>query len=754
MLKQTVRVLLIAAATLIVGLQLYAQETDLVTRWAESVTPENVHPEYPRPQMVRSDWINLNGLWQYAITDMDASQPDNYDGDILVPFPIESHLSGVQQRVGDQALWYHHTIDLPADWADQRVLLHFGAVDWETQVWVNGTAVGDHRGGYDAFSFDITNALTESGAQEILLRVTDPTDAGAQPRGKQIRNPESIWYTPTTGIWQTVWLEPVAEAYIGELNLVPDIDNSTLTITADIIGDGDYTIMAEAFDQGSRVATASGSAHDSVVLTLDAPKLWSPDTPFLYDLNVQLMQNDTAVDTVGSYFGMRKIALGRDSSGVLRLFLNNEPLFQFGLLDQGFWPDGLYTAPTDEALRYDIEATKQLGFNTIRKHVKVEPQRWYYWADQLGVLVWQDMPSGFLTGEASESTHTAASTAQFEAELQRMVDALDNHPSIVMWVPFNEGWGQYDTERVTAWVQELDPTRLVNNASGWTDAGVGDVLDIHSYPGPGAPQPDPNRASVLGEFGGLGLPLADHTWQDEANWGYQQFSDAGTMLDAYAELIADLRGLIEQQGLAAAIYTQTTDVEIEVNGMMTYDREIIKMGADAVRDINQIAYAPLPVINRLVPSSEFEGVQWRYTTDAPDETWMSSTFDDSGWAEGPGGFGAAQSPVDMVRTDWTEPQIWLRHEFTLDNLDFDQLYLRVHHVEDVAIFLNGEQISALPLSTPGYVNVALPDRILDLLQTGENVLAVHARQPFFAPPPQGPVTQYIDVGFYAVNAPE
>ncbi|MBZ0291104.1 MAG: glycoside hydrolase family 2, partial [Anaerolineae bacterium] len=535
MIKQTVRVLLTVVIVMLMGCQLSAQNTELPTRWTAEVTADNVLPEYPRPQMVRDDWLNLNGLWQYALTGAsNVDAPTAYDGEILVPFPIESLLSGVQKRVGDQALWYHRTFSIPEDWSNQRVLLNFGAVDWEATVWVNGTELGTHRGGYDAFSFDVTEALTDSGEQEIMLRVVDPTDAGTQPRGKQVRNPESIWYTPTTGIWQTVWLEPVPETAIHNLKLTPDLGQGMIEIAIETDGDiSGYSARVTVLDDGAEIVTeVSDEPVDGqfiLEVPIENPKLWSPDAPFLYDVQIDLLGGDeTVVDTVSSYFGMRKIALARDSNGDLRLFLNNEPLFQLGLLDQGFWPDGLYTAPTDEAVRSDIEVTRQLGFNTIRKHVKVEPARWYYWADKLGVLVWQDMPSGdaSVRSEEGEITRSADSASQFEAELQRMVEGHYNHPSIVMWVPFNEGWGQYDTVRLTNWLKELDPTRLVNNASGWNDKGAGDVLDMHAYPGPDAPAADPNRASVLGEFGGLGLPLGGHTWQAEANWGYREFGDA------------------------------------------------------------------------------------------------------------------------------------------------------------------------------------------------------------------------------------
>jgi beta-galactosidase/beta-glucuronidase len=577
-----------------------SQQEQLLTRWAADVSPENVLPEYPRPQLVREQWLNLNGLWDYAITNLNAEQPTEFDSEILVPFPIESLLSGVQERVMVRPVWYHRTFTTPEDWADQRVLLHFGAVDWEAKVWVNGQEIGTHRGGYDPFSWDITDALNETQAeQELVVRVLDPTE-GTQPRGKQVFYPDAIWYTPTTGIWQTVWLEPVPQAHIEGLKLGSDIDEGIITVQASVSDtSADYSVSVDVLDGDAVVASATGNAADQIEIPIENAKLWSPDSPFLYDLRVTLSENDNALDSVTSYIGMRKIAMQPDDEGVLRLYLNNEPLFQYGLLDQGFWPDGLYTAPTDEALRYDIEVTRDLGFNLIRKHVKVEPDRWYYWADKLGMLVWQDMPSGddFAEFGFGEIERSEKSVQQFELELQRMIDTHANHPSIVMWVLFNEGWGQYDTERLSDWLKAYDPTRLVNSASGWNDMLVGDVRDIHSYPGPEAPRRDSDRVSVLGEFGGLGLPVAGHTWLAQNSWGYQEYGDAETLLQGYTGLIERLRDLQETRGLAAAIYTQTTDVETEVNGIMTYDRELIKMGVDEIRAVNAMLFEPVSADN-------------------------------------------------------------------------------------------------------------------------------------------------------------
>lgn len=565
----------------------------LPTKWTASVTADAAWKEYPRPQMVRAEWLNLNGMWDYAVRPRNEDRPQSFDGRILVPFPIESALSGVKKFVEpDHRLWYRRAFETPAAWKGRRVLLHFGAVDWESTVWVNGRKVAFHEGGYDPFTADITSALAGSGTQELVVAAWDPSDAGFQPRGKQVLRPEGIWYTPTTGIWQTVWLEPVNAASIAELKLTPDVDAGNLRVIVACEGaSAGAKVTVKVLESGKTVSEGTGVPGTAFSVPVKNPKLWSPDTPFLYDIEATLSDGGKTADRVTGYFGMRKIALGKDAEGHLRLFLNNAPLFQFGPLDQGFWPDGIYTAPNDEALRYDIEMTKRLGFNMARKHVKIEPDRWYYWCDKLGLLVWQDMPSGdkYIPPRAKDIERTAQSSRQFEAELKRLIDSRYNHPCIVMWVPFNEGWGQYQTERIADWIKKYDPSRLVNNTSGWEDRGVGDVYDMHQYPGPDMYPLSDTRASVLGEFGGLGLPLKGHTWQDEKNWGYRSFENADKLTAAYLDLIEKLVPL-KNRGLAAAVYTQTTDVEIEVNGLMTYDRAVIKMDADRIAAANRRLY--------------------------------------------------------------------------------------------------------------------------------------------------------------------
>ena len=688
----------------------------LPTRWAADVTPQRVHAEYPRPQLARRAWLNLNGRWDYAVQDSGAPRPKRFDGTILVPFPIQSLLSSVLRAVTPtQRLWYRRTFRLPPAPRGSRWLLHFGAVDWEAAVFVNGQPVGTHRGGYDPFTLDVTAALRNRRVQELVVRVWDPTDAGDQPRGKQVARPHSIWYTAVTGIWQTVWLEPVPRRYIASLDVRPDVDAGTVSVRVLAAGpDTALPVRVTALDGDQYVDTTSGVAGGLLTLRIPDAKLWAPGHPFLYGLRVA-----AATDSVTSYFGMRKIAVARDSAGVLRLFLNNRPLFQLGTLDQGWWPDGLYTAPTDAALRSDIETLQRLGFNLIRKHVKVEPERWYYDCDSLGMLVWQDMPSA--------ENKTDEGRRQFDVELSRMLAALRNHPAIVMWVPFNEGWGQHDTERHVAWLKQEDPTRLVDNASGWTDAGVGDVLDIHDYPGPAIPPVDSTRALVLGEFGGLGLPLERHTWQAKDNWGYRRFADTTTLRTAYRVLLTELR-VLEDAGLAAAVYTQTSDVEIEVNGLLTYDRAVVKLPGDEGA-VNRRLYEPSHPLESPAPDARSGPQTWRYTTRAPAGNWTDPAYADSSWALGAAGFGTDSTPGTRVRTVWNTSDLWLRRSFELaPGTDLTRLYWSIHHDEDAELYINGVAVDTFPGYTSGYHVRALSPAARAALHPGRNILAMRVHQ--------------------------
>jgi len=468
-------------------------------------------------------------------------------------------------------------------------------VDFDATIWVNGIQVANHKGGYDPFSIDISSALGGGNSQTIVIRVWDPTSSGSQPRGKQVNDPGGIWYNAVTGIWQTVWLEPVPQTYIRSLKITPDLDNSSVDVSADVNSEhSNYTLEVRVKRGWRTIAKGTGK---TVNLKINDPRLWTPDTPYLYDLDIRLRNAEgKRVDRVQSYFGMRKIQLAKDDRGFNMFMLNNEPVFQLGPLDQGWWPDGLYTAPSDDALRYDIEVTKLLGYNMARKHVKVEPDRWYYWCDKLGLLVWQDMPSGdrYIGGDDPDIERSKGSGEQFKLELKNMIQAFYNHPSIILWVPYNEGWGQWATAEIVDYIRELDSTRLIINASGWADRGVGDAHDIHSYPGPAMPDLEEKRAAVLGEFGGLGLPVKGHLWRDDQNWGYRNLNAVEELTADYERLLIKLEKL-KAMGLAAAVYTQTTDVESEVNGLMTYDREVIKMDPKDVARINQGYLAPVVI---------------------------------------------------------------------------------------------------------------------------------------------------------------
>ena len=566
------------------------------TEWAEQVDPNNVLPEYPRPIMERSEWKNLNGLWNYAIIEKGQPMPTSFDGEILVPFAVESSLSGVGKPMDDtKELVYQRSFDVPSVWKGKQVLLHFGAVDWKADVWVNDVKVGSHTGGYAPFSFDITAALNTKG-NKLVVKVWDPTDKGYQPRGKQLSKPQGIWYTPVTGIWQTVWLEPVAKKHIADLRILPDIDRNVLSVDAKVIGRCcDDMVEVNVYDGDKLVAVGKSINNEPVEVAMPADrKLWSPESPFLYTLKVNLKNAGKVVDKVDSYAAMRKYSYKRAADGIVRMELNNEPLFQFGPLDQGWWPDGLYTAPTDEALAWDVKKTKDFGFNMIRKHIKVEPARWYMHCDKMGIIVWQDMPSGDKNPEwqmrkyfdGRERQRSAISEANYRKEWKEIMDYLYSYPCIGVWVPFNEAWGQFKTAEIAEWTKQMDPSRLVNPASGGNHYQCGDMLDLHNYPAPNLYLYDATRPTVLGEYGGIGLVMKDHLWVPDRNWGYVQFNSSKEATDEYVKYANILLDLIPK-GFSGAVYTQTTDVEIEVNGLITYDRKVIKLDEARVREINQ-----------------------------------------------------------------------------------------------------------------------------------------------------------------------
>ncbi|MFJ4369138.1 AbfB domain-containing protein [Streptomyces chartreusis] len=563
----------------------------MTTPWTNQVPVDNPLPEYPRPQLTRPDWANLNGIWDFAVTSADAGQPATFSEQIRVPFAAESALSGIQRKVTqNDKLWYRRTFTVPSNWNGRRVQLNFGASDWRTTVWVNGRQAGaTHSGGYDAFSYDVTDLLA-GGTNTIVVSVWDPTETGTQAMGKQrIRDVAphpggGILYTAASGIWQTVWLEPTASAYVSRLDMVPDLANNRLKVTVRGTGTNGHQARVTVSTGGTTIGTATGPVGTEFTVPVPNPHLWTPEDPFLYDVKADLLSGGTTVDSVGSYTGMRSIGIAR-VDGLLRPVLNGKFVFQTGTLDQGYWPDGIYTAPTDAALRHDLQKHKDLGFNMVRKHIKVEPQRWFYWADRLGLLVWQDMPS-------MERTPDAAARTQWEAEYDRIIDQHRSSPSLVMWVNQNEGWGQYDQARLADKVKAYDPSRLVDNMSGVNccgavDGGNGDVVDHHVYVGPGTTVPSATRAAVLGEFGGLGFKVSGHEWYPGGGFSYEDQPDLAHLNNRFVGLIDAIREVRMSRGLSASVYTEITDVENEVNGLLTYDRQVVKVDEARVRAANQ-----------------------------------------------------------------------------------------------------------------------------------------------------------------------
>jgi len=605
--------------------------SDLMTRWGRDVTPDNAWRSYPRPQLKRERWLDLNGLWDYAIAKAAAPQPMRMDGQILVPYPVESKLSRVARKVTpDDRIWYRRSFTVPRDWAGEHVMLNFGAVDFAATIWVNGAVVGSHKGGFDTFGFDITDYL-KPGRNELVVQVADPTSAGTQPRGKQILDPSGIWYTAVSGIWQTVWLEPVPKLHIDDVRATPDIDRGVVDVAVALSGWANDTdaVKLTASAGGKVIASTITRANRRATLAVPNARLWSPDDPYLYDLKAELVtvadpyagQNErdrkaydarftegedrtyaaariagVPRDTVDTYFAMRKISIGPGRvAGQPAMLLNNKPLFQNGTLDQGWWPDGLYTPPSEEAMKSDLIFLKKAGFNMLRKHIKVEPARYYYDADHLGMLIWQDMPSGggedqFVTGTSrSQAVLSSDAMAENQNELAAMIGDLRAFPSIVMWVVNNEGWGQYDSATLTRYVKGMDSSRLVDADSGWLDVAPddSDVFDIHTYEDvPNTPTRQSTRAIVIGEYGGIGMPIAGHIWRPgKKNWGYQVATGEEDYLARFRRKMAGVIRAAREDGLSASIYTQTTDVEDEINGLLTYDRARAKAPPEALSAI-------------------------------------------------------------------------------------------------------------------------------------------------------------------------
>ena len=707
----------------------------LMTSYAATIDTANVRGEYPRPQMVRSKWMNLNGIWQFQSSSSltEAVPTGKLSSKILVPFPVESAISGIMTHY--DKMWYRRSFTIPSAWAGQNILLHFDAVDYQTEVFINDQSIGIHKGGYDPFTFDITSYLVGTGAQYVTVRVYDPTDDGGQPRGKQTLNPGGIMYTPTSGIWQPVWLEPIPQTAISDIKLVPNVDNSTLKFNATTTGAATgLTVTVEVNDSVTTVSTYSGNANADLVIPVPNTKLWSPNSPFLYKLKVTLKSGITAIDSLTSYFGMRKISLGTVGN-YKKMMLNNQFLFQFGPLDQGFWPDGLYTAPTDLAIQNDLKKTKQLGFNMIRKHIKVEPYRWYYWADKLGILVWQDMPSP----NSYTNTHPDIDTLAFKSELETMVKTHWNNPCIVTWVVFNEGQAQHNTTELVSDVRAIDPSRLVNQASGNNWEGAGQILDVHSYPPPGCPWSN-TQALACGEFGGIGLNISGHVWKNGGTYvNVNNSSDLYKLYNSFADQLIQFK---TNNGLSAAVYTELTDVEGELNGLMTYDRAFVKGIASKYFFTNQSVINKTMYLTDVLPTSLTTPQSWKYTTTKPATNWYSTTFNDTDWTKANGGFGTPGIPNGSTRTNWSTPDIWMRQSFSIGTLTpsiLDSLVLKVFHDENCEIYLNGVLTDSLKGYITSYITLPINDLAKKaLISNGINNISVHCFQSYGG--------QYIDAG--------
>lgn len=726
------------------------KKAPLMTRWAADIDINNPLPEYPRPQMVRQDWINLNGLWEFQVGTREDAAPygKTLSEKILVPYPIESALSGIMEH--HDRVWYRRMISIPSSWKDKKILLHFGAIDWESEIFINGKSVCIHKGGYDEISIDITPYLVDKKEQELIVRVFDPTESYGQPRGKQENPPHGnlIMYTPVTGIWQTVWMEPVSTCNIQSLKLIPDVDGSRLKMTVVTNGTAEnVTVQATALDGEKLVATVSGTAGIELYIPIKKAKLWSPESPFLYDLNIELKSGETTLDRVGSYFGMRKVSIEQVGEHV-KMFLNNKFTYNLGFLDQGFWPDGIYTAPTDEALRNDIQVQKDFGYNFIRKHIKVEPQRWYYWADKLGIMVWQDMPS------ANSYRHNppAVDTLQYRKEMVRMMDGLFNSPCITTWVLFNERQGQKDsngntlTQSLLDMTRAKDPSRLINVASDNTYYEyIGDILDFHSYPGPRAIE-SKTMATACGEFGSVGLVVPGHEWKANEGVSGLMVKTVKELEDIYEGYIKMLSESKTTHGMSGAVFTQLTDVEQEINGFLTYDR-ISKVNIEKIKAINErLIYQNLKK-EVLIPDATTTGLVWKYTTSKPTSDWTNAGFNDAAWKSGKGGFGAGAPPESVVNTEWNTNDIWLRTDVKMGKIkskDLENIYFHIYYDEDYEVYINGVLVASGKGNSTSYVSIPLTEEAKKALKSKKvNTIAVHCHQTSGG--------QYIDFGMVKVG---
>lgn len=756
--------------SLVTQISVYAQDWQMkqariMTPWAEKVDPNKVLDDYPRPQMVRDNWYNLNGIWDFAkVEAMNYNTTQPYQTKILVPFPMESAISGVMDTNHEQnkgkIFAYRRKFTIPQNMKKDEILLHFGAVDWKCEIYVNGIKVGSHTGGFDPFYFNITSALKPGKKeQEICVFVQDYQEFGGYPHGKQKIGEKVIWYTPVTGIWQTVWLEAVPKVNIEKLVIRPDIDTETININVLSENVGVRTkANIKVYDGDKLISTTNNIAVGSeVAIPVPSMKLWSPESPFLYDLKIELVENGKIVDHVDSYFGMRKISV-EYFNGHPTMFLNNKHYFHYGVLDQGYWPDGIYTAPTDEALKFDLEKIKDFRMNMSRKHIKVEPARWYYHCDKMGVLVWQDIPNpgfgenGKIIGEDIDLRDN------FHDEMVRIMKSLENHPSIVVWTVYNESWGQPNeatTRKSVELATKTDPYRLINGASGWNDYEFSDIKDTHWYPQPNVlPNPVNKRASVCGEYGGITLLMDGHRWIGGSDMKYTQVYSSKELKDRFIDFTKQILGL-QADGLCAAVYTQITDVEDEENGLITYDRKVVKVNEQQLAEISKaiqanITHTSIPVASVSKQGNEVK--KWRYITtdnEITSDSWKETSFSDKAWKEGFAGFGNGSLQGASINTVWNTPYIYMRRWFDFQNLtsaNIDDLRLEVFHDEDCEIYINGVLAADLKGFTNHYTFVEIRQQAKNAIKIGQpNLIAVKCKNT------EG--NQFVDLGFVVTNVP-
>ncbi len=728
------------------------QEAELPTRWMKDINIDQPLSEYPRPQLVRDGWINLNGLWEFEPGTADDVTPfgKTLSEKILVPFPVESAISGIKRHY--DRLWYRREFSVPKNWKGKRIILHFGAIDWESEIFINGKSVKLHRGGYDAFDVDITPYLKKGDKQELIVRVYDPTEKLGIPRGKQENPPHGllIMYTPITGIWQTVWMEAVDKNGIEKIKMTPNVDEEKLTLTVRTYNENieNMIIQAKVLDNGKVVSTTESMPGTDMNLPVPNPKLWSPESPFLYDLEIEIKRKDKILDKVESYFAMRKVGI-KDRDGKTKVYLNDKPVYNYGLLDQGYWPDGLYTAPTDEALRYDVEIQRKMGYNMVRKHLKVEPMRWYYYADKLGLMVWQDMPS------VNSYIHEKPKidTLQFQHEYKQMIEGLYNVPSITSWIIYNELQGQKTadginpTTRMVELTRKLDSTRLINAASDNNHHDyVGDILDYHSYPPPKIIEPQYGMAGVCGEFGAIALEVKGHEWKAGEGVGMLKVNSQKELEDVYAEYIHMLLQFKTYNYMSGAVFTQLTDVEQEVNGLLTYDR-IPKVDIDKIKALNEkLIYQDVENTEYFLSDAINKPCEWKFTSKEPESDWQFENFNDSDWKVGLSGFGNGNPPNSNEQTNWNTNDIWLRKSIDIRKLsseELEKLIMVVYYDEDCEIYINGVLASSNKGYVSNYKQVEINKEALNAIKTGKNTIAVHCHQTTGG--------QYFDMGLKLVT---